>query len=315
MLESAKAARLLSACRSVTWLECKSAFWPAHLGKQLRRLSLHGSDNSRLQGVVAELPSCPRLTRLSIRAPGVSLPAAFATVLPPSLRHVAVSLHLEDDDSEIGAEPEEGDVPILDLGAFAADVGCSAGLALSINAKDITDPDASSVQALLPRLSAVPAPHSLQVHASEACVADICQALAAVSCGSCQLNIHQTNPALQDPIPDEPQELVCVSSLPSCGRVDITFTDTAKRPVQLAWAALTSSPGIHCIGSKRVPLAKAVTVQDYTGLPAIDEPWALVVWDGGLQHLSGLPFCNFAQEGSNECKFVWRNAAAAGLEL
>ena len=307
LLQSAQAARLLLECPAISWLECFHNL-PAHFPPSLKRLTVKGCDSERLQALFPELPHCWRLTRLDIDSGAVSLPAALASMLPPALQRVSVSLKLWDDDSEQSSGSEDDTVPHLDLGAFAAEAGCRCSLTLRIDVEGLTDRHAESLDRLQADMQAVPGLglDLLEVHASEATADAVCDATAPVQCQCLSVRIHRCNVSLLD-------DAVHINALAVCNKLSIEFSNRGQqRALHIAWAALAGSGGVRSLGTPH-NLIGAVHVEGFTGPPVMQKPWVLILWTQSLARVSGVPRGSFVQEQSSA--HVWRNAAAADMKV
>lgn len=312
--QSAEAAKLLPACHTITWLVCKSNFYPEQFPRGLKRLTVCTYDSLGLRRLVAALPACRRLRRLELDSPAISLPAAYAAMLPPELRSVLIRLELLDDtESQIRLQDSDSDDssrpawPSFQLGAFSAAAGCSIPVTLQICAERLEDVRAESLWRLHARLHAVPAVQNLQLHVSEACVHEVCCVLSSVTCTSFWLRVY-----FYDDI--EPGEELRIAKVPVCLHLGIDFSYSPhNHPLRILWNVLAGTAGCRHLGSQDHMLDGIVHVEGCTGLPAFQEPWVLVVWTKRLDKITGLPLQDFVQE--QPCAYVWRSAAAAGLQL
>ena len=316
LLASAEADRLLPACVGVREVHCDGLFFPDLLPPRLERLcitSLQTQDPDecnglvqRLQRLLLRLQDAPHLRALHIVAAlEIDLPASLAKYLPPSLQTVRIELGPEETVAECW-EPERA----FDLGAFTRDAGCRAAVSLEV-CLWVLGPaldDFLSVE-LLPALHGLSPLASLEMSIGTDLLPTFLAGTRRLGCSHCELTVYpedddDSNRRLASPVASLPglysRALVqgMKEELPSeCGM-----------PSVVTWAALSAQLGVSRLGDSWHPFIGAVT--GCTGRPLCgQQPWALVVW--GLPCVTGLPRRQFTEEAPH--KFVWRNAAGAGL--
>ena len=311
---SAQADRVLRQCPSVTALACNHGFWPHLWPPNLRVLVLSTfqfdsytlADFAEMQHVqLLRLQDASWLERLVLHSGTVChWPAALASSLPGSLQEVQVSIDTESKPCgpEAGQQAQLEDLVSVDLSAFSQAAGCAAQLHVSVDASPEEPRDEEEelalVAAILAGLSTLACFQSFTLSCTTAALPAHIAALNQLQCCCCRLALDGDGASH-------------IAQLPAFEHLTVTRrTADDNGPVSFMWAAL-ASPGVRCLGSASRPVLDE-SIIGCTGLPAHDAPWALVVW-GDMSDVQGLPVHCFVEEAPG--KHVWRNAAAAGLEV
>ena len=310
LVQSAQWDQQLPLCDSVTSLECHSHFMPCYFPPRLTHIRFTRFSHDDVQAVeqaqilVVRLASVASLQHLELHTPAtVCLPAGLA-VLPASLQTVRLSFHLRDGPMDIGDDSGDdmSSEDQLDLGLLSSAAGCTACVSVKASTEECHNFSAPHLDTyLLPGLRAIAPFDTLWLGVNEACMADVCVALVQIAVKECTLCV-QGNPEFQEHAP--------IVILPTCSRLNVCFYMDEEAALTIAWAALSTTPGVRCFGSEKAPLV-ALLVTGFDGLMVHAEAWALVVY--GLELVTGLPNAMFVEEAPG--KHVWRNAAAAGMDV
>ena len=312
---SAQADALLRQCPTITHLICTPGFWPDFWPPNLKVLSRTDEcdNNSTLAAFVERqhvqllrLQDASKLERLDLQVNTAIChwPAALAK-LPGSLQQVRVAIDVgwTPQGPDAQQTPRLEDLVTVDLSAFSPAAGCTAELHVTVH-MDSDEPsvnnedDITLAAGVLAGLCALDSFRSFSLSCAADALSAHAAALKRLRCPWCELSLHA-------------DKATTIAELPASEHLTLTVqTYYEQLPVSCAWAALASA-GMRCLGSAEQPAAD-VLVTGCTGLPAHDTPWALVVW-GDPSHVQGLPAHCFVQEAPG--KHVWRNAAAAGLEV